>query len=1117
MKYTFPLYLFLIISCLTLSSQSKGQCVGDFIVETSTGDTVVNICVGNADTRVAVAAQIRGFPIMYVLVDANNTILDVTTNPVFDFKNAPPGVCRIYAATFKGRILNTVGELLDNAVLTTLCAELSSNVVTIIRGSADESTVSIRGGGTDTIFCSQDGVDDILNFENTPTSQNYTYLVTDVNGVILAVTTDEVNFEGAPAGICHVYGLSYDGTLLAMPGNTIDDILSEGCWRLSDNRVEVTRTTTDAGMIMTSDSLTQLVICVGDGESDSLYFISPGADPNANYTYIVTDDTDTILAVLSGNVIDFEGAGVGVCRVYGVAYSGNLNANAGMHIDDITSDGTCQGITANYIRVQRSAPMEGRITTLQGDTVVYTCPGDGIDDIVSVNILSGGSPVIFIITDIDNNVLGTSADQQINFEAAGEGDCYIWRSSYTGNLLIDQGDVLFDDPVSDGCFVISDNSVEVIRRNASAGEIVDMNGAITNEVCVGDGVSDIFTFEAEYNLQASFVLVVTNDSNEVLQILDADSEIDFDGAGSGTCRVFGVSYNGELLLKVGDDILVDDIASACADITDNYVEFIRSNVDPGVIFTQYGTTVFTCPGDGNSDELYLSRSSNADTSIVIITDNSGVVLALPTSDTVDLEGAGEGICLIWGLSFDGAVLVEVGDTIMGQPLATGCFSLTDPVFVIRRVPYTDRLTSINGDTSVEFCTSDGIDDIIVLTYSPADDFPIEYVITDSFGTILATTSSDTLNFEGVPTGVCRIYAVAYTGFFTGQAGQNIGAAVLSDDCYAISDNYVEVIREEPIGGQITSESGDTRVYICPGDGNPDIVHFAKSGDAGSNFQYIITSDEDVILGLPPADSADFDQAPIGICRVYGLSYSGTLLAEMGDTLTAQMLSDKCYALSSNFLEVVRDTAEAGTIATSEGDTLVQVVQSDTISDVFTYVASGASNAESRFVVTDANNLVLVILTGNVLDFSQVPEGEYRVYHISFTGNLLLSGGFNVVSDAISDDCYDVSDNFVRMVVSANFNSEDDHRLNLPSTIADGNNSELRVFPNPARNEINLKNIGLASRVAVVDVLGNNVFQSLTSELDENRININQLRPGLYFALTFDESGSVLDQIQFIKE
>lgn len=1086
-----------------------------FQVTTATGETVVNLCAGTGDARVSVVADIRGFPIMYVLTDANGVILEATTNPVFDLRSAPPGTYRIYAATFKGFIRNTFGEAIDSAELTSLCWGLSSNYVTILIGSADASTIAISGGGTDTTLCSLDAQSDVIPFEHSATSQSYSFIIVDDLDNILAVTDDEFDFEGAPAGICYAVGISYDGALLATVGLTLQDALAEGCYQLSDNRVQIERVTTDAGTIYTSDSLTQLVICLGDSMSDSTLFITPGRDLSANYRFIITNDQDTILAIQSSPIIDFEGADPGVCRIYGVAFLGDLFANAGDHISAIESDGACLGLTPNYVRVLRTQPVEGALATVSGDTIVNTCPGDSIDDIVNFQIQSGSSPYIFIVTDEFNRVIAVSQSQSINFESAPPGTCYVWRAAYTGMLLLEEGMVLFIDTLSDGCYEISDNAVAIVRKTPEAGGVSTAGNDVFVNVCGGDETQDRYTFEAEYSSDVPFVLVITDENDVVLDILNATDTLDLTNAPSGTCYTYGLSYHGDLLLSAGDTLSMSPIASACYDLSDNSVEFYRTNVDPGVIVSQYGTVAFTCPGDGNPDLLFISRQSDADTSVLIVTDNQGVVLDITADTMINVEGAGEGICQIWNLSFGGELLFEVGDTIVNQDLSSGCFALSDPIIVLRRVPYTDALKTVEGDTTREFCTSDNGDDIVIMDYAPADDFPIQYVITTETGIILAVSSNDTLNFSGASTGICRVYAVAYTGNFISNIGLNIGAVFFSNDCFAISDNYVEVIKSNPVGGQLSDSDGNSIVYVCVNDTVVEVVHFVRTGGSGAAFQYVVTDGDNVILEFPSADSMDFENAPIGICRVWGVAYSGTLLAEVGDTLTQGLLSDECFALTDNFIEVVRDEAEAGMIATVQGDTVVNTITGDTIQDIVTAQANGVSLANGRYVVTDQANNVLIVLNGNIIDFSIVPAAEYRVYYISFTSDLLLSAGDNLFLEPISDGCYDVSDNFIRVVVAESFHQGGDQELTFylddeEEVVELG----LSVFPNPVIEQLSVTSTAATEKLVVTDVLGRTVFSQINPG-SQMEISVGNWQSGMYFVHLIQSGRRVAVQ-QFMK-
>ncbi|MEM9258144.1 MAG: T9SS type A sorting domain-containing protein, partial [Bacteroidota bacterium] len=57
-------------------------------------------------------------------------------------------------------------------------------------------------------------------------------------------------------------------------------------------------------------------------------------------------------------------------------------------------------------------------------------------------------------------------------------------------------------------------------------------------------------------------------------------------------------------------------------------------------------------------------------------------LGLPANQPFDLEGAGEGVCLIWALSFDGFLIGAEIDS--NATNLSGCFDLSNPITVIRQ-------------------------------------------------------------------------------------------------------------------------------------------------------------------------------------------------------------------------------------------------------------------------------------------------------------------------------------------------------------------------------------------------------------------------------------------------
>ena len=76
--------------------------------------------------------------------------------------------------------------------------------------------------------------------------------------------------------------------------------------------------------------------------------------------------------------------------------------------------------------------------------------------------------------------------------------------------------------------------------------------------------------------------------------------------------------------------------------------------------------------------------------------------------------------------------------------------------------------------------------------------------------------------------------------------------------------------------------------------------------SNSLYRYVVTDEQGTILGLPPANTVDFEGAGSGTCLVWGLSYTGNLTVQMGDNAFTSAITDDCFDLSDNYVKVVRN-------------------------------------------------------------------------------------------------------------------------------------------------------------------------------------------------------------------
>lgn len=351
-----------LVLCLSLliNTQVHAQCpaAAGAIEITGTGATSADICAGDGiddPIHVTVTGAPVGANSGWVITDAaNGTILAFPPAPPFDLDPAGPGVCDIWYIRYDGALtgLQTGANLADLDG----CFDLS-NPITINRFQPEAGSIAVAGTGETTVLICLDGVGDPLDIEVIGGGQGLlsAWMITDTNtGTILALPSGPpFDLDGAGPGVCDIWYLRYDNSILNLDvGENVDDLI--GCFDLS-NPVSVIRQEAQAGTLALPDGSTVVSICVGDGTGDPLEVIAQGQSPDLNFRYVITDNSaaNTILAISDSNIIDLEGAGSGICLIWGWSYSGlNPEDYIGLPANAL-EDEVCSDLSLDFVEVNR--------------------------------------------------------------------------------------------------------------------------------------------------------------------------------------------------------------------------------------------------------------------------------------------------------------------------------------------------------------------------------------------------------------------------------------------------------------------------------------------------------------------------------------------------------------------------------------------------------------------------------------------------------------------------------------------------------------------------------------------------------------------------------------------
>jgi hypothetical protein len=161
--------------------------------------------------------------------------------------------------------------------------------------------------------------------------------------------------------------------------------------------------------------------------------------------------------------------------------------------------------------------------------------------------------------------------------------------------------------------------------------------------------------------------------------------VDFDGAGAGVCNIWHLAYDGDIT-GLAPGLNANDL-EGCFSLSAP-IQVTRTNAgdcqaNGGDLF---GGPFEFCVSDGEADMISADSitvaNTNGETFQWVVTNDLGEILGLPGSFAdVDFDDAGDGICLIWHLAYDGDIIgLEAG---LNTADIEGCFSFSNSIEVVR--------------------------------------------------------------------------------------------------------------------------------------------------------------------------------------------------------------------------------------------------------------------------------------------------------------------------------------------------------------------------------------------------------------------------------------------------
>ncbi len=958
------------------------------LLTTSDGLTNLEVCLGTPDTEVQFdLLGAIGDTMRLVITDENGMILAMTDSDSFDFEPAGPGICLVYNISWQGIIGGlSIGESVDD-----ISGDFElSNAVTVVRNevvggvlmSADSMTSSVS-------VIVGDSVIDSINVDlQGAIGENMAWVVTDTFGVILELPmAPPFTFEDSAEGVCQIWNLSF---VTGLTGAEIGDNVSEleGCFSLS-NPVEVTKNqgmpSLSGGTIMTTDSMTTMNLCLGTSNVE-VDILLEGA-VGENMSFAITDTFGFIFGVFQNSPFQFSGLPAGTCQIVHVSYNGMISGfAAGQDLDTLSGDFDL----SNIITVIREDPVAGMISTSTNQDSISIIVGDGIIDSIDVILTGANSPnTAWVITDTLLNILELPSGPPFVFENSDAGVCQIWHLGF-GNVL---SGVEIDANVSEleGCFDLSNpitvtkTEVVIPQDTVSGGILTTLDSLTTANLCFG-GELDSLDVLLQDALGDTMTFAITDTAGLVLDLL-GNSPFDFNGISEDICLVYNVSWNEIDGLSIGEQI---NSLTGNFELS-NAITVAKAQVDGGIIEIVPGgvTEVSVEVGDSMPDSIDVSLAMSIGDSLAwLITDEMGNILELPSAPPFIFDNQSAGVCQIWNLSYStGLTGIAIGNNVSGLD---GCFDLSNPITVTKTTPLVplaggDLMT--NDSLLIANLCVGTLNDTLGLILDDAVGPNMTFVVTDSDGVILDTTTVNPISFATSTSGNCEVRNLSWAGMLDGLVvGENIDTLA---GMFEFS-NPVFVVKDQVNGGIAQYDDMSFVQTVIIGDGMPDTLNFGVVTSVGDSMTWVLTDNMGTILEL--SQDPQFiisDTTSLGSCNIVYASFAfGLQGLEVNNNINIGL--DGCVDLSNvllvNKMPFVDSTLVAGAIMSTDSLTTVDLCTGDNGGQL-DLILTGANGPESVWVVTDSLGIITSTFDVQPIIFSPSNDTLCMVSHIVYDGQL----------------------------------------------------------------------------------------------------------------------------------
>ena len=452
------------------------------------------------------------------------------------------------------------------------------------------------------------------------------------------------------------------------------------------------------------------------------------------------------------------------------------------------------------------------------------------------------------------------------------------------------------------------------------------------------------------------------------------------------------------------------------------MEEIETACNAGAVHGEGNQTNFViCSGNSTSEIIqFFNTGASEDNYAYIITDEDQNIIGVEIEE-FNFDATNVGLYFVYGVAYTGELNIELGAALSTLTTSGACIDISENSVAVQKEDiFRNDIATIDDKSEVNITVQDGVADLLLFKPVIATNLSVIYFLMDEAGIVLEV-SENGFEIEQTEVGTCFVGGATYTGNLLIEVGVHAYDQAISDDCYAYSFNVVTIHKELEViippaldGGQVRVAGTQGLINLCLGDNIPDVVSFSHTTSSTENYTYVITDEEGVIVKITTDTIQDFANLACRSCFIDGVSYTGNIIATVGDDFQNTIFTDGAYVVSENPVQIDLFNVEGGLISTHEDQIEVSVIVGDELTDIVQLNTNSTADQHYTYLLMNEGGIVIAILTEAEFDFSMVADGSYYISGLSFSGELAITVGDDINSVPLASGCFDLSSTQVQV-------------------------------------------------------------------------------------------------------